>query len=708
MRRKAAWAISCLALVLTLYTPLVAAETSSHPITLRDILALREISEQRISPDGRTVAFVVKDANVDANSYTASLYIVAADGKSGPKLLLKDKSISNLRWMPAGDALTYIGSADKLSQIMQLGLKSAKPEALFKHAENVTSFEWSPDGKTVAVISVPPIKDSETAKASENGILFDTRDYYPIWTFIERGWVKKPTAIWLYRPHEKQLKRLWQQNASLYHFEKYSISKLVWAPDGKKFAVEYQTSASTSKNGSVAFNSGIGILTADTGEFKAIPSTESFQVSPSWSPDGSSLAFIAEVETQTPRSGFREDLFVYDVGSQNPPRAVTEDEVKYGSPVWWSKDKRKFIIGMETKERAALYELPSAGGSLVQVSKGEDHLSEFSLSSDLSTASLVVQGPMKAPEIGVMKVGSGTVKQLTHINAAYDHIQLGQVSQIKWKNKFGYETNGYLIKPIGYQEGKRYPLLVILYGFHGRFITQAEWIASYPAQVFAANGFAVLMMNQPKEYGWHYGNFEEFSFDRDYNPMASIEAAVEHLTETGLADPKRTGMLGWSYGSELTNLMLTHRKVFAAGSSSSGAAYNSGEYWITGDPFRHYLDGVMGGTAYGKHDPRYDELSTAGHVGDLSVPLLIQTPVQEMLWSLEFYTAAKTQGKPVEMVVYPDEGHIYSQPKHRLASMQVNLDWFQFWLQGYEDAKPEKQDQYQRWKALLKTDVATN
>lgn len=106
---------------------------------------------------------------------------------------------------------------------------------------------------------------------------------------------------------------------------------------------------------------------------------------------------------------------------------------------------------------------------------------------------------------------------------------------------------------------------------------------------------------------------------------------------------------------------------------------------------------------YGKYDKRFDDLSTVLQAEHTSAPLLIESSPSEMLWSLEFYTKLKRIGKPVQLVIYPDEGHIYSQPVHRIASMQRNLDWFRFWLQSYEDGQPEKQEQYRLWRSLAES-----
>jgi dipeptidyl aminopeptidase/acylaminoacyl peptidase len=684
-----------------------ASEASSHPITLRDILSLREITEQHISPDGRTVAFVVKDADLAANDYNSSLYVVLSGGNAPPKLLLHAKSFSNVRWTPRSDAITYLSGVGKVSRVWKVQPNGGEPTTLFTHPESITQFEWSPDGNSLAFVSVEPVQEAETAAAAEKGVVYDDHLAFPFWDFVSRSWVKKPTRVWLYRVRDKGFQKLWEQEPSIYSFESFSISRLAWAPDGEKIAVVFNTSAAISKNAAVAFNSGIGLISLRGGGLAPLPSTSAWQGEPSWSPDSRSLAFLSEVETQgKPRDGFRGTVLVDRLGDDKPPFEVTPNvEVPYGTQIWWSKDARRLVLAIESRERSALYEVPTSGGPIVQISRGDDHLSSFSLSADQMTASCIVQGPMKAPEIGVLVPANGTVKALTAVNAAFANIALGEVSRITWKNRYGWETNGFLIKPVTFREGSRYPFLVILYGFRGQFITQAEWIASYPAQVFAANGFAVLLMNQPKEYGWRYGNFEQFAFDRDDNALASIEAAVDTMTQMGIADPKRSGIMGWSYGSELTNLTLTHNKVFAAASASSGGANNPGEYWLSGEPFQHYIEGTMGGSPYGEYDKRFDDLSTVRQAHRVSAPLLIEAAAQEMLHSLEFYTALRRLGKPVELVIYPDEGHIYSQPKHRLASMERNLDWFSYWLLGRTDPDAGKREQYGRW-AAMKAEMA--
>jgi dipeptidyl aminopeptidase/acylaminoacyl peptidase len=671
-------------------------------ITVPDVLSLREITAQQMSSDGRNIAFIVKDADGAANDYKHTLYVIPVSGDAVPKELLSSKSLSNLRWAPGNDAVTYIATQGSIAQIWKVSAAGGPPSVLFPSEESISEFEWSPDGRTIAFVSAAAATEKETSEAAAKGIVFDDNSTFGFWRFITHSWVSKPTKIWAYSLEQHQTRKLWEQERSRYFFENVSVSGLAWSPDSQSLAVTYNTSASTSKDAAIAFDSGIGLLRAAGGDLEPLPSTDSFQGFPSWSPDGRTIAYIGEVETGgKPRNGFRMTLFVQTLAQKTKPYDATPDvEIRYGTRIWWTPDGKNLLYELTNREGSALYETSAQGGPSTKISRGEEHLTEFSFSGDLRTASCVTETSMKPPELAVVSRADGSVAPRTHLNAAFEQIGLGEVSRVSWKNKFGYSTYGYLIKPIGYKQGQRYPLVVILYGFYGSFITQAEWISSYPAQVFAADGFAVLLMTQPKEYGWHFGNFEEFSFDRDYNALASIDAAVDMLDQMGIADPKRAGIMGWSYGSELTNLEITHSNLFRAASAGSGGANNPGDYWLGGGPFEHYMEGTMGGSPYGKYDKRFDDLSPVLRAEHASTALLIESSPSEMLWSLEFYTKLKRMGKPVELVIYPDEGHIYSQPVHRLASMQRNLDWFRFWLQSYEDPQPEKQEQYRLWRSL--------
>src|SRR5690606_18026141 len=158
-----------------------------------------------------------------------------------------------------------------------------------------------------------------------------------------------------------------------------------------------------------------------------------------------------------------------------------EDVYRIGS-VWWSHDGRSLLYEWDDRSRSALYELPATGGVPREVSKSSDHLSSFSFDTE-SIVACIRQNPTTPPEIAVFDLTDGAPKTLTDLNPEYRQIRLGEVSELRWRNEYGHETNGFLIRPLNYVESRRYPLLVVLYHFSNKFISQAQWMTSYPAQV---------------------------------------------------------------------------------------------------------------------------------------------------------------------------------------------------------------------------------
>jgi dipeptidyl aminopeptidase/acylaminoacyl peptidase len=284
---------------------------------------------------------------------------------------------------------------------------------------------------------------------------------------------------------------------------------------------------------------------------------------------------------------------------------------------------------------------------------------------------------------------------------------LGDVDELRWRNRYGQETNGFLVRPVGYVEGNRYPTLVVLYGFEGKFITDGEWITSYPVQAFARDGFAVLMINYPRVRPWTGSDFRQGALAWGDGPLASIQRGVELLVEAGITDSTRLGVLGWSYGCFLAEFAATRTDLFRAISVGNGGDYNPGVYWAQGRrAIRVNYERVMGGPPYGETLANWIAFSPAFNTHRAQAPVLMEFNPMEAIFGLEMFTAFRRHDVPVEFVVYPGEGHIFVQPQHRYYSMERNLDWFNFWLRGREDESPAKHEQYARWRAMQTTIVS--
>ena len=182
----------------------------------------------------------------------------------------------------------------------------------------------------------------------------------------------------------------------------------------------------------------------------------------------------------------------------------------------------------------------------------------------------------------------------------------------------------------------------------------------------------------------------------------AIEASIDYLASAGIVDPKRVGIGGLSYASQVVTWCIRHSKRFAAATISSGQL-SPNYYWTNAVPDRGFAKTFREFWKVGDPDSdpeRWRKLSPLGDIAALDTPLLMQLPESEVRNVVELHTKLKRAGKPAELVAFPDEIHIKYQPVHKRAVYERNLDWYRFWLSQEEDDDPAKAAQYRRWRAL--------
>ena len=696
-----------------------------HSITLRDILSTRELQEAQIAPDGHAVAFTLKQAFLDRNENRTALFVVSTAGGSKPVKLLESKSISQVKWWPDSQSIIYLSSVTGSTQLWIVKSRGGDPERIFRHSDaagevGIQGYDLSPDGRKIVFTSTPLVNTKEKKLSEDRGVIYDTDTSPFSWREIEqRSWTRMRAQVWIYDLQERSERMIWDYS-NVTEAQSWQVWQAVmgmtWSPDSNRVAIDYLALPLVLNPPSPNPNRHIAVIDVSSGKSVDVVGGMNFGANPAWSPNGNSIAFMT----------FREPLTRFPVDKPYVARArlhaavftvsldgtgltsvtksfpVSEPSLHPTNPdqkLWWSNDGNSIYFMNRLRDRNSLYQVDSRTGTIRATSQSADDLSLFSFSTDHSLAACIRQNSTVPAEIAVFDVSNGVPRTLTDLNPQYKNVTLGEVTEVIWTNKFGYSTNGFLIKPTNYIEGQRYPLLIILYGFRRQFISQAQWIPNFPAQALAANGFAVLMMNFPKFSELRKPD-QSNTFGHAYNPLASIEAAVQKMIDIGIADPKRKGILGFSYGSFLTDFTITHSNLFEVASSGDNLYMSPGTYWLLFKEARDWLEDTVGGPPYGKSYANWLKFSPALNANRVRIPLLKEFNGDTLVGGLEFYTALKFNRVPIEYVVYPDEPHIMTQPVHRFYSMQRNLDWFNFWLQNKEDPDPAKREQYERWHHL--------
>ncbi len=302
----------------------------------------------------------------------------------------------------------------------------------------------------------------------------------------------------------------------------------------------------------------------------------------------------------------------------------------------------------------------------------------FNPNYEVSTTGRLVAGVVDsltvAPEIALYDLVSRRTVRVTDLNPTLRHRAYGDIRKIHWRGPHDTASFGYLIKPLGYKQGHRYPLLVLQKdeGSHPEddsfLIDGQAQLSGYAIQTLAADGFMVLFTpDAPSERSAPRAAMGQIA-------QAHVESGISFLNAQGLIDTTRVAIAGWSWSGYYTQYILTHSGFpFAAGVEIDG----EGLFDYTSDT-REPLP-----------------------VANLHVPLLIEIHNPGKLYAnWPWLLRLQLLKKPFDVYYYPRAPHNITQPAARWTSLTSNIDWYRFWLQDYKDPDPAKREQYARWEAL--------
>jgi len=660
------------------------AKTNGRPITSRDLLTIRDITGVQISPDGKSVAFVVSQAVLESNSHRTALFVVGTEpgsvpvnlGSAGPPHWTSVGQYLRIppQWSPDSRYITYLVSEGNLRQIWLWNYSGGKPERLTNNANDVESYEWQPHGRRVIFTTAEPINPNEIKRVSEQGILYDS---------YAKG-VEGSIKAW----------------------ERRSIARaVVEAKPRKKQVWIYDLATRTERKATAEEEATYNKLHLPPKVFQPGDKTVILTAKPS--PDGKSVAYGSGLIDAEKFPLYAWTIFNKRIDERDYVELVPPS-TNFISDLWWSKDGREIYFTRSTDNGGiALYAVPARGGAEREITKSNDLLLQVSFDKDMSRVACVRENSLTPPEIALFDIKNRAQRTLANVNPEFQNITLSPATKLEWINKYGDKTFGYLVKPLNHESGKRYPLIVTTYRANG--FLRGGVGDEYPIQVFAANGFAVLAFDVAPERVSKPGDFKTTML-RWYSPMASLEKAIVMLDEMGIIDPNRKGITGLSFGAEISNFTITHSDIFqAAAISSTGGSRDPLFYYMADSWWRGmFKEWSLNGLPHGDAAPKWQELSPALNAARVKAPVLIHVADSEYLICLQFFTSMKELNKPLEMVIFADEAHIKNQPKHRYEIYQRNLDWFNFWLQDKEDPDPSKKEQYTRWHELRKLQEANS
>jgi len=653
----------------------VLGQTPRHPLTLDDLARFRDVRDPQCSPDGQWVAYTVTTTDPKEDKHDTDVWMVSYDGKRDLHLTSTPENETTPRWSPDGKYLAFLSSRPgkaKGNQVWLLDRAGGEAVQLTDVKGRLQSYEWSPDAKRLALTIGDP--DPEGEPPAEGA-----KPKTPKPIVIDRYHFKQDGAgyvlsgrhsyIYLFDIATKKLDRLTSG-------QKYDESSPAWSPDGARIAFASNHAADPDRDGGGQIY--VAESHAGAAEKQLTPLTmNAGRGRVEWSPDGKQIAFLAgESEKKFAMYGMDRLAVVPSDGSVAPTLVKAAADLDRGvSNLVFNPDGHS-VSFLVTDDRNVY--TASAGLTEYTMVKLMDRPVVMSSITEMKGCSAFLSGGDDRPTEVYVLGGSG-MRQLTHQNdALMSELQVAPTEEVSFKSKDGTEVHGLLTKPLGYTAGTKVPFLLRI---HGGPNGQDAHIYSTERQFFAANGYAVMAVN----YRGSAGRGQKFSraiaADWGHLEVEDLEAGVDYAIRTGLADPDRLGVGGWSYGAILTDYLIASDTRFKAATSGAGTAFTVALYGT--DQYITQYDEEIGPPW--KAFDTYVKISYPFlHADRIKTPTLFlggerdfNVPVQG---GQQMYQALRSLGIDTQLIIYPNENHGIQRPSYQRDRMERYLAWYDKYL----------------------------
>jgi dipeptidyl aminopeptidase/acylaminoacyl peptidase len=637
--------------------------SSSRRLTYTDD---KNESQPTWAPDGSFFVFV---SNRDDEN---QLYMMRHDGGEARKITDAKDGVSGFDFSPGGAWLVYRSGESGKQQLYRLttsDLFGAEPEKLTQGDAGVTSWEFSPDGGTVYFVR-PDWYDEDDEARREAEFTVDIRN------------METPLAsLWAVDVASAQERRL-TEDAS------YSVGNVSVSEDGRWIGFNGGSPERYERNITGArLYADLYLMEVATGHIERL--TENFEVGESglsFSPDGRFIAFSAPDDME--RYSMTENrIYIREVNDRGGMfRKLGSDFDQSLSVGFWSDDAETIYFNAGVRVTTQLHAVDTESGEVTQLTDIE---AGMSVNRDEDSGALLIgyTDPNTPPTVFAIDdlddVGDrDRWTQLVDVNPHVDDWALGRTVEVNWTSTDGKTVGGTFTYPVGYQEGRRYPLMVIIHG--GPASADLLRFNNRNDQVYAGAGYAVLHPNYRGSR--NYGNAHRTDIVGDYFTLGfdDIMTGVDHLIDEGIVDGDRMGAFGWSAGGHWSNWILTHTDRFKAISSGAGTM-NWVSMYAQSDVQRNRQFYIGDDFLYENFEPYWDQ-SPLKYITNAKTPTMIHVvegdPRVPSPQSVELHMALKKLGVDTELFMYPGRSHGIPDARNRLAKSVSEMAWMDYYVRG--------------------------
>ncbi|HMG75595.1 MAG TPA: S9 family peptidase [Pyrinomonadaceae bacterium] len=702
-----------------------------RPMAPADILRIANVGDAQISPNGDWIVYTV--SSIEADQTVSTLWLVRAGERlsnvpptsrqpeqrrnwdvpriAGRPLLPPGWSGANPRWSPDGRSIAFLSTHEGQHGIWVSGIERRIPRLIaivrdtnFFITYAGESFAWSPDSRIIAYVSASEEPDRDPPEGSsrnDDPRVIDRIQYKSRTSFSDR----LRTHVWITDVDQPQPRQL-TSGPSYDHALSFSSTGEEIA-----FISNHETDPDANNNSDI-------FAVSVQGQTRQITNTVGCEYEPAWSPDGKWIAYTATKREVTTIDSVAEDAHVWVVDATGGGRRELSSSLdrRARSPRW-SSDSRNIFFLAGDRGQTLLYGVRAEGGSarplfdrLVPESNQIVALSvpaypfqiagftatpfavtdlpggrvsaitvAFTLSDENHPTELWIAHPGTSPGRAGSEITAIGQRLSAHNDSLTRSSALVEPQEITCKSFDGTEIQGWLMKPIGWREDRKYPLILSIHGGpHGMY----GYAFNSTFQVYAARGYAVLYLNPrgSSGYGQKFsdGTINEWGGGDYRDLMAGVDEALRRYS---WIDGNRMGVTGGSYGGFMTNWIITQTPRFKAAVSAASVS-NLVSFYST-SLYQDLVHAEFGGFPWDNYDLLW-QCSPLRYVRQAQTPTMFIHGEQDndvhITQAEEMYMALRRRGVETVLVRYPREGHGLREPKHRIDSLERTLAWFDRFL----------------------------
>ncbi len=675
--------VSAMAILLMggVFVQISAQPAAKKPFTFQDMMALKRIGGPVVSPDGKWVLFAAVDVDLAENKRTSHLWVVPTAGGPARQIPGTPAGETGGRWSPDGKSYLYLSAAEGGSQVWIGGFDPASgtpngaPKKITSISTEADGAIWSPDGKNIVFVSevFPGCMDDACNKYSDQARADSKVKAMVFEHLLFRHWnhysAGKRSHLFVVPAEGGVAKDLTPGDHDVPPFSLGGQDAYAISPDGKEVAF----TSNWDEVGATSTNNDIFVVPITGGEPKKLSTSPGSDSTPLYSPDGKWLAWRMQK-----RAGYESDRFrlvVYDRNS-GEIKNLTEDFDQWVETIAWSPDSKYIYFTSENKGEAPIYRLDPAeanapvsaarirSNAIQEITRGVND--ELSVTPDGKTLVFTRLSAQAPNEVYKMDLDSKKVEGLSHLNdPTLAKVDMPPVESFWFVGAGGTKVQGFMVKPPRFNKDEKYPVKFLIHGGpQGQW--GDEWSYRWNAELFAADGYVVIMINPRGSTGYGQAFVDGVNKDWGGKPYIDLMNGLDYAEKTyPFIDKNRECALGASYGGYMINWILGHTNRFKCLVSHDGMFNTESAYGSTEELW--FPEWEFGDTVWANREG-YRKWSPHLFATQFKTPTLVvhgqldyRLDVSE---GFQLFTTLQRLKIPSKMLYFPDEGHWVLKPQN--------------------------------------------